>query len=410
LTSYDAHALLKTIAADHDQTATGILLQVQSRDRLTAKVQRLTAIQQPDANSVQLVEGQAVQAFMRLLPPSADLVIAIDSSLDRIERVDATSALSGIKGVSAVNAGEQAADYLLARVSSQSPTLVANLPAEDDATVADAVPQSGLAQPRNRYALLSQGQNILPASMGEAAEAIKTTLQHLEPRLQALRSLKRLRQLENPNNTSLPITIEVRDADSNTQLAQYDLSKQVSGSPRPGLINLAAGTRLVYRFQQTRRDTDAKPPEQPIYGLVLATEANGTLRLGYPISLVERPQHTETSLDDFIIPTAADPSAADKTIEWTFPGLSNALDFSLFFSCAPFTKTLSAMASNLRWDSGIPSLKLLPNEASIVTALLQDLRAASQPYRPAELTANEGDFLATEAWSTLRLQFQLLQS
>ncbi|MEM8605077.1 MAG: caspase family protein, partial [Cyanobacteria bacterium P01_H01_bin.121] len=233
LSAYGTDAVLRTLPAPPQADAavgSPTLLQVQTRDRLTAKVKPL----QPDSETTRfpkLSSGQPIQEWIRVIPAQVELTIALGNTLERIERVDATSAFSNLRGINAITVSEQAADYILARVSSEAPPLVANLPAAATEGVTDAAPKTEFALPRNRYALLDHGQTVLPETLGDAAEAIKTTIQRLEPRLQALRSLKRLHQLENPYNSSLPVTVSINQPEQKQPLARYNLATATDSSP-----------------------------------------------------------------------------------------------------------------------------------------------------------------------------------
>ncbi|MEL7354901.1 MAG: hypothetical protein AAFN38_26085, partial [Cyanobacteria bacterium J06560_5] len=87
----------------------GRRLKVRSRDGLTVKA-KLAEDAGNDGAPLQV--GQLVFEAVRAVPKNLDLIVALDSRLERIERVDATSALSGLAFVSSTSDTDLPADCL----------------------------------------------------------------------------------------------------------------------------------------------------------------------------------------------------------------------------------------------------------------------------------------------------------
>lgn len=111
-----------------------------------------------------------LQEKLRIYPRNLTLHIALSSNLSRIERVDATSAFAGLPGVTAVSNPMEWADYIF---------------------------DTG-------YNLYSLGGQPLPARVPiESKQAIKSSVEDLQPALGQLLALKWLRLLLNETSSKL---------------------------------------------------------------------------------------------------------------------------------------------------------------------------------------------------------------
>ena len=207
-------------------------LRLRSREGLIGKAK---LIYSPQATPIQ--PGDPVFEDVRTLPKSIDLVVALDSRLERIERVDATSALSSLAFVSSTSDTELPADCLLGKPLARSPeTLTASLyPAKPNqqsrrsaslspeeiasaraATVAQIVGDEPAGPPEPRgssgYGLFSLTRSLIPGTLALQDEAIKPAVTRLTPKLQALLALKMLRLSENRAASRLPIRVTLETA------------------------------------------------------------------------------------------------------------------------------------------------------------------------------------------------------
>ena len=136
--------------------------------------------------------GQPLFESVRALPKNPNLVVALDSRLERIERVDATSALSALSFVSSTSDTGMPADCLLARpVDAVSGTLNASLRpirlAQSSGANEEAAPETlGNAG----YGLFSLTRSLIPGTLALQEEAIKPAISRLSSKLRSLMGAK----------------------------------------------------------------------------------------------------------------------------------------------------------------------------------------------------------------------------
>lgn len=383
LESYGIHSILKTIA--QDGTTPSSSLQIRTKEGLTAKVQTLAT---PENSSLEV--GQPVREAIRAIPRDRNLIVALDSTLERIERVDATSAFSAIRNVSTANVGEPA-DCLFGKVrrANLAQTPQAELPKLPD---------------RGGYGLYTLGHEPIPSSLSDGDEAIKTAVHRLVPQLEALRADKLLSMSENEGSSGLGIKVTVATLEpdnrilieTQTQRAKANPSLAEVGStlmdrPENGIATVPVGSRLQYRLQNLSN--------RPVYFILLGLGSSGqeiALNIG---NLNPDGEHLSIEPGQTLI-------LPSPTESWSASSQTGATKTQIICSYKPFDMTLAALSDTL--PSKTLSLQVLPKPLRVAQAILEDLHRASL-----HTTQNLGlpkDVFALDVnlWATLSLMYSAI--
>ncbi|MEA5626499.1 caspase family protein [Nostoc sp. UHCC 0251] len=365
--------------------ATTEQLVLRSRSGLTAKAQ----ISKIDSTTP-LQVGQLVQEAVRVLPRNINLTIALDAGLERIERVDATSAFAGFSHVSTVVAGEKPADYVFAK----------------------------LQEIPSRYGLFSVGGELIPNTTGEAAEAVKLTVQNLGPKLSTLFAAKLWRLTENEGSSRLTIkaTLEINSGISPRVLIQREtvrtfktktsikkpLQTRLITSPPTPIVPI--GSRMQYRVENQS--------DRPVYLILLALNNNHTAMAFYSW---ETPQEANTAdtkplLKEVVIApgetlTLPQTNAASQ---WVISEPASECEHQLIFSTAPFSETLAALSTAKYSTAEQRPISPLLNPLDVAQALLQDLHNASALNTEMNGIASDSYILDVNNWASLSFSFQVV--
>lgn len=354
LEQYSANSLFTIAAEDFEPHS---LLQIVERSGLVAKARWVVT----DATENQsILPGQLVQEAVRILPKNLGLSVAIDTHLQRIERVDAVSAFASVPRVTATIAGEQAADYLFAKV--QETTQVATI--DPDA----------IAIPPARYGLFSPGREAIPNTAGESGEAIKLAVRRLAPQLQTRLGAKLLSMTVNEESSQLGVRATL------TPLAPDASTRAMSVDSR--LSTIPVGSRMQYRIENSS--------DREIYFLILGLDSTGAGFAWAQAGLIE-------PMNSVLNTTGIAPTA-----EWILQGASGLAQTYVICSRAPFRQVQPLLGS----PAATP-LKPINNFLEIAQAVLQDLHQASE--RAAQWT-NTSDVFALDvnAWTTFRFVYQVV--
>jgi hypothetical protein len=405
------------------------ILQVRLRDGLTAKA-RLIGV--PEPNNSQLQIGQQVQEFIRVLPRNLGLTVALDVNLERIERVDATSAFANITAVnSIVTAKGQVADCLLARVQAT-----------------DSMVEGG-------YGLFSVGGVLLPNTVGDANEAVKSAVHRLMPKLDKLLAAKLWRLTANEDSSRLAVraTLEMIEQtpqalirretrrpifmtcpDNNlapapshpvacsVNLSSVDKNQQslnrtitpinLDTSILPHLIpstdgsflpSLSRGSRIQYRLENNG--------DRPLYFLLFGIDPDGEAIALYSYQLVNQLESSNSQAlftnqviqpgERLIIPHPS------TSFSWIVSGAVGLAEIQIIFAPAPFTKTLESLSNSQHPQGDKEQIINLPNPLKVAQAMLQDLHAASAA--PIEMGFTSDSYaLDVNAWATLSFVYQIV--
>ncbi|MBD2328120.1 caspase family protein [Alkalinema sp. FACHB-956] len=357
------------------QSAAGLVGQVQVLERtgLRAKVRFVEAAM--PSQPMPLAAGQWLQESIRVLPRQLELTIALDQHLTKVERVDAVSALSNFPYLTAINAGEGAADCLLAKVDEPA-TQVALLP---------NAPLSELVLPVG-YGLFTPTQAPIPHTQGDRGEAVKLAIKRLSPTLQTLLAKKILRSTENITASQLALraTLDLVSPKTKPLIQQTTQAIQATTIEPLDSPTVPAGSHLQYHLQNLGSQT--------LYWLLLGWDSRRNSYLILP-PLNSNFAEIAPGLTQPLMSSPANP-------EWIVRNTTGMAEAFLISSTAPFTRTQTCVSSD-------PDnfLQALDRPLEIVQAILQDLQAASPTTQ--NLNPTEAVALNHQTWATLRFTYHV---
>ncbi|WP_414568337.1 caspase family protein [Nostoc sp. CCY 9925] len=366
-------------------------LVLRSRSGLTAKAQFFKI---EGATPAQV--GQLVQEAVRVLPKNINLIIALDTRLERIERVDATSGFAAIAHMSTVVAGEQPADYIFGK----------------------------LQQTPSRYGLFTLDGELILNTAGEVGEAVKVAVLRLAPKLSTLLAAKLWRLTENEGSSRLAIkaTLEtISDISSQALMQRQTLRTEISEKSLPtDAINRVStksrliasaptptvpiGSRMQYRLENQS--------DRPVYLILLGLKNNQTATAFYSWETPQEPNTTDNKpLFREVVIAPGETLTLPQTnagSEWVIPGPAFFSEQQLIFSTAPFNATLAVLnTANYPTPDEHPIAPLLKS-LDVVQALLQDLHNASFVKTEMNGTAADSYILDVNNWASLSFTFQVV--
>ncbi|ERN39965.1 caspase domain protein [Rubidibacter lacunae KORDI 51-2] len=384
---YGSKSLLAVVAPDREGPIAR--LKVSAREGAIAKTQLLE-----ESERDLLAVGQRVREALRVLPRDPGLTVALDPELGRIERVDATSALNSFPEVSAVvAAGESAADCLFGKV-----------PAVEGGR-RNSILDSG-------YSLFSIGGVPFPNSVGAQAEAVKSAVYRLAPKLKTLLAAKlwRLTANEGSSQLGLRATLEAIAPDKRLLLRRQTLRPLSppfpDGSQTPlALANnrlplLSVREQICYRVENY--------DERPLYLLLLGIDSGGNA-----IALLSpQPDSADAggaaTLNDITIApgtTRLLPDPAATSFEWIVPGPVGLAEIYVIASTAPFEQTRGVLAATPHPRGEGERIVDLDDPLEVARALQQDLQSADAE---ASATGDSTTYaLASNSWATLGFVYQV---
>ncbi|MBR8835828.1 MAG: caspase family protein [Stigonema ocellatum SAG 48.90 = DSM 106950] len=361
-------------------------LVLRSRTGLTAKAQ----IYNPDGTT-SLQVGQLVQEAVRVFTRNINLIVALDTGLERIERVDATSGFATFSHVLSVVAGEQVADYVFGK-----------LPATTSKVVSPS-----------RYGLFSLGNELIPNATGEAGEAVKVAVQRLGSKLQALLAAKLWRLTENQGSSRLRVraTLELIDTlpyqilmQRETVRVKQEESKRLPDSSPEGIPTVHIGSRIQYRVENMS--------DRPVYLMLLGLNSSRTAIALYPWQTSTQPNssQTQSQLKDIAIAPGETITAPQTTtgFEWVVQEPASLSETQLIFSTAPFTQTLTALAAAKQPTAAQHRIQPLSAPVEVAQAVLQDLHNASAVKAEINTTSTDSYTLDVNNWASLSFIYQVV--
>ena len=359
-----------------------------------------------DTNS--LPAGTPLIEIERRLPREVSLTVALDPDLERIERVDATSALAALPYITTTAPGEQQADCLFGRLKTTDPigqVAGASVRPQNEVEIAEADPpptQSG-------YGLFSPNHTLIPGTLTEEDEAVKTAVGRLNTPLKNLLAVKVLRLTANPASSQLPLRLilETREASSKLLAVEETLrSRQISGAnsaPREklGLNAYIRGRNQKFRLQLTNLG------QQPLYYLIVSVVDKNLLSVYCPpletTSSAEQPPQIPAADVSQLLPgeTLRFPRLEDNSL--SFQQLQSAEIFAI--ACTqPFYETWKAIQTP-EFRQLSDRLASIPDPLPLTTAILSDLDRASQQTTTSSSPSQESVVsLSSNVWATLSLQ------
>lgn len=358
----------------------------------------------------ELQVGQHVQEAVRVLPQNINLIVALDTSLERIERVDATSAFSALAKISSVVAGEQPADYLFAKAT-ETPPLPVKQP-EDSSPQPTLVSDSSVSQ--SRYGLFSLGRSPIANTIGEVGEAIKAAVRRLTPKLQALLANKLLGLTVNQSSSCLGVSATLETTAPKQQVlvrhetlrAPWLVSRVAANSlskveQEGNLLTIPASSRIQYRLHNYS--------DCPVYAVLLGLDSGVNPFAFYPTAFeADNPEAKPLLKNEIITPgqTLIVPKVTDA-FEWVLHGPTGLSTTYLILSREPLNQTLALLEAVLRQNSDARQIAALPNILEVAQSVLQDLHQASTTTAQAAGIRSEVA-LNINAWASLRFVYRVV--
>jgi Caspase domain/Domain of unknown function (DUF4384) len=400
LENYGANSLLSL-------GGSGAALSLRSRDGLRAIV-RL-----PGSEADVPLVGQGVQEVLRAIPRDISLVIALDSSLERIERVDATSAFAAIPHVSAIVAGEQPADYWFGKLPTTAPALATSHLADLDLEASPPAKEQSPAI-KSGYGLFHLGQATVPKTLAESDEAIKTAVRRLAPQLRSLLATKLLRLTENQGSSRLGVraTLEVVAPQARSLMQQETVRATWSSPPERRRLpateeipTLPLGSQIQYRLQNYS--------DRPVYFVLLGLDSSGRAIALYPAMAASPGSELAEPADDRVILPRATLTIPQTPVgsEWVLRGAAGLAETHLVFSAAPLTRTLEALAARIGSPDNMHRIDALSDPLEVAQAVLQDLHQTSTADRADKSDlASDAYWLDVNCWATLSFTYQVTEA
>ncbi len=241
-------------------------LVIRSREGLLAQAYPLN----PDESVLPV--GTLLKEYSRVLSSNLRLAVGLDNDLGRIEKVDLTSALSRLGWADALNPRDQPVDCLICRIT---PAL------------AQTLSNQGITATIDTYGLFWLGRELIQDSLGYSFEAATAAVYRLQPQLEHLLAVKRLRVLRNEGVSSLGVrfkiviqrdNVETWTLQHQTVAAHSDLSAPALSD---GLARLQEGDRLHF---QITNDT-----EHDLFAFLLLVDGGGRLNSLWPYGTIASP-------------------------------------------------------------------------------------------------------------------------
>ncbi len=348
------------------------LLQISSREGLEAKTQLIQSIE--SAPKIQV--GQLVQEAIRILPQDLGLIVGLND-LERIERVDATSALSIVNTVtSAVVAEDQNVDCLLSKVQK--------------------------TDIEKGYGLLTVAGTIIPKTVGNTNEAVKSAISRLEPQFTNLLAEKWLELTVNEDSSLLPIEVTL---ESSSQL--FRKTSRISQSTKLSSTKslavdipvLIAGSKIQLSLKNNS--------DRTLYGMILEVNTKNHRVAPYIAEDIDA-EGKLVNLKDIAIAANSQvivPEAADSW-EWDISPSQGITKMYVIFATKPFSNTLRLISQIPTATLARPHILNISDPLRIVRGILQDLNDTSAVS--SEIIDPNTDVYAldTKSWASLKFTYQ----
>lgn len=360
-------------------TCGGRRLRVRSREGLAAQAK---LVESSDNSGAPIQIGEPILEAVRALPKTVNLVVALDSSLERIERVDATSALSSLSFISSTSDTDLPADCLLAKpIAENAQTLTANLnPAQaSKGRASDKVAQEAPAEVGAGYGLFSLSRSLIPGTLALQEEAIKPAVSRLTLKLQSLLALKMLRLTENRASSRVPVRahLEMISPDESLLISRQtfqpgDTSENALESREGFTPEVPIGSRVRYRL--------FNDGQYPLYYTLINVDPRERLSAFCPVRDLSATATTEAEDGTQEIPeiamTAITPGSSvaipSADLDWDVESPPGPIETYVVCSVLPLTRTFNLLLTASA-NSGSQRINPLPEPLSVVEAILADL-------------------------------------
>lgn len=381
-------------------TCAGRRLKMRSSDGLVGRA-RLVDAAGNDGAPLQV--GSPVFEAVRLLPKNINLVVAIDSRLERIERVDATSALSALAFVSSTSDTALPADCLLGKpLGSSAETLTASLNPNKlfrgKNVSQEAAPEELPGE--IGYGLFSLTRALIPGTLALQEEAIKPAINRLTAKLQSLMALKMLRLSENRAVSQLPVraVLEQVMPKENKLLIRrqtYQSVQQGEKKIKGSVPDVPIGSRVRYRL--------FNDGEQPLYYTLINVDPREQLSAFCPVvksatasamGAEEGGDAAESAIATASIAPGSAVAIPSAELDWAVENQSGPVETYVVCSLSPLTETLTLLSAA---NSGSRRIDPIPNPLDVVRALLSDISQSD---------TTDAYVLDVSQWATLNFTYR----
>jgi len=383
----------------------GKQLKVRSNDGLIGKA-KLVEDAKNDGAPLQI--GQPVFESLRVLPKNINLVVAIDSRLERIERVDATSALSSLAFVSSTSDTALPADCLLGKpIGSPSETLTASLSPkklfQNKAISQDTGAETPAGEPAEAsdamgYGLFSLTRSLIPGTLALQDEAIKPAINRLTAKLQSLMALKMLRLSENRSVSQLPVRAvleEVTPKENKLLISRETFESENDSDRKIGELipDVPVGTRVRYRLFN---DSDV-----PLYYTLFNVDPRERLSAFCPVAesaaaMEENAEGLEGAIASASIAPGSAVAVPSAGLDWAVDNQAGPVETYVVCSSTPLTETFKLLSAA---NSGSQRVSPIPNPLDVVRALLSDI---------SQDDVSDAYALDVSQWATLNFTYQAM--
>jgi len=322
---------------------------------------------------------------LRVLPREVKLLVALDASLDRIERIDAASAFSGLPWVWLSNVGEQPADYIFGRIQ-----------------------EEGYSYMNHNYGLFSPCRTLVPNTLGQGGEAVKTAVGRLVSPLRTLLAAKLLQLTVNDGSSQLGFRVTIELTAPQRQILMHRETTRVrslTSSAIPAtqsleVLSVPMGSRIRYLLENHS--------DRPAHVILVGLDSNGSMIALYTEE--SRNMQGPPSLVDEVIEVGQGGTIPRRTasFEWEVNGPPGVAQVYLIASPSPFTHTLQALARSVRPIERSQRINSPDNPLAVAHGVLQDLHDASVQMVPERDMIPEDYALALGAWATLGFVYQVV--
>ena len=405
--------VLEYLGAPAVVSCAGRRLKLRSHDGLTGRAKLANSAAN---NGAPLQIGQAVFEAVRILPKDLNLVVALDSRLERIERVDATSALSTLSFVSSTSDTDLPADCLLGKpFDTKGTTLTASL---SPIRISQAVAASSSSQATVReketdksevdiimdsadyagYGLFSLTRTLVPGTLAQQEEAIKPAINRLSAKLRALMALKMLRLSENQASSQLPIRVLLEEVGEkgNRPLVSRQTFAQNSANSKEVLgfaPEVSVGSRVRYRLFN---DSD-----RPLFYTLINVDPRERLSAFCPTmeAAVVSGNETESSEAATISADSIAPGSsvvipsADR--DWAVETPTGLVETYVVCSARPLINTFNLLLVDP--NNAGKRVNPLPNPLEVMQALFSDI---------SQDDSADGYSLNVDEWATVNFTYQ----
>ncbi len=369
----------------------GEKLVFKSRSGLTAKAQVIA--QDTTGNSLQV--GQLVQETVRVLSGNINLMISLDSGLDRIERVDATSAFSALTRMVSITLPKGSADYIFGKLS--------DIPA--------------------RYGLFSLGGELLENTAGEPGELVKVAVQRLTRKFSQLLAMKLWQLTENQGSSQLSVKVSLEVVNKNLFSQSVTISRHLVWERETSPASIQNGTNQKKKVADQSAAVPTVPVnsimvyrvvnfgDRPIYCMLVGLNNHKTSVAFYPWAISSpNVNDNKPELEQIVIAPGGSLQFPQngQSFSWLLPKKSLFCEHQLIFSTSPFTKTLLALASSHSKSTDPQSISQLFNPLDVTQAILEDLHVASSvtPKSESSVSSTDSYVLDVNNWASLNFVFQ----